>query len=250
MPRAPLYALTAAVFVIAAVAMVTSPEPRIALAVVPPAPPIPDGPPPTVSELAGAVEASVLTDIEAALTEEAVSRSTSTTSTTTTTPSTTTVAAPDESAIDTPAAPAEPPPADEPPATTTTTTAPPEPPPEGYFDPGAESEFAGKIAAIRSANGMGGLSRDGSLDAHARAWAKQMGESGSLGHSNTGALMPPWMAVAENVGQGGSVAQVFDLLAGSSGHLANMLGDFTHMGIGVWRDPAGVIWTAHVFART
>lgn len=254
MSRAPLYALTAAVFAIAAVAIVTSPEPRIALAVVPPAPPIPDGPPSTASALAGAVEASVLTELEVSLTEEAASRSTSTTSSTTTTVAAETT----DTASETESAPAESPPSDQPAATTTTTTAPtpttteapPEPPPEGYFDAGAESDFAGRIAAIRSANGKAGLSRDGSLDAYARSWAKQMGESGSLAHSNTGALMPPWAAVAENVGQGGSVSQVFDLFVGSSGHLGNMIGDFTHMGIGVWRDPGGTIWTAHVFARS
>lgn len=253
MSRAPLYALTAAVFAIAAVAIVTSPEPRVAYAEVPPAPPVPDGPPSTVSALAGAVEASALAEIEASLTEEAVSRSTSTTSTTTTTTTIateTTSAVPDASeASDTQEDPDEAPPPDKPAPTTTTTQAPPDPPPEGHFDSGAESEFAGMIAAIRSANGKGGLSRDGSLDAYARSWAKQIGESGSLAHSNTGSLMPPWSVVAENIGQGGSVSQVFDLLAGSSGHLANMLGDFTHVGIGVWRDPGGILWTAHIFAQ-
>lgn len=242
MSRAPLYALIAAVFAIAAVAIVTSPEPRVASAEVPPAPPLPDGPPPTASVLAGAADASALTELEASLTEQAASRATTTTTTIATESTETTAEAPPTTA--------ESQPPDNPPADTTSTTqAPPDPPPEGYFDSGAESEFAGRIAAVRSANGKDGLNRDGSLDAYARSWAKKMAESGSLAHSNTSALMPPWTAVAENVGQGGSVSQVFDLLAGSSGHLANMLGDFTHMGIGVWRDSGGTIWTAHVFAR-
>lgn len=246
MPRTPLYALTAAVFAIAAVAIVTSPEPRVAFAEVPPAPPVQAGPPSTASALPGAVEASALTELEASLTEQAAARSTSTTSTTTTT--TTTVAAqPGTTAAPSPA-PTETPPSDQPPASTTTTTQAPDPPPEGFFDSGAESDFASRIAGIRSANGKSGLTRDGSLDAYARSWAKQMGESGSLSHSNIGSLMPPWTVVAENIGQGGSVGEVFNLLAGSSGHLANMLGDFTHMGIGVWRDPGGTIWTTHVFA--
>lgn len=247
MPRAPLYALTAAVFAIAAVAIVTSPEPRVAYAEVPPAPPVPDGPPSTASALAGATEASALTEIEASLTAQAASRATSTTSTTST--STTTTTTPTETPTESSDAPSESPPPDKPDATTTTTQAPPpDPPPEGAFDPGAESEFASMIAGLRSANGKSGLSRDGSLDAYARSWARQMGESGSLAHSNTGNLIPPWSIVAENIGQGGSVGQVFDLFAGSSGHLANMLGDFTHFGVGVWRDPGGTIWTTHIFA--
>ena len=153
--------------------------------------------------------------------------------TTTTSPSTTTTTSPSDE-----------------PATTTTTAPPEEEPPAGSFDGAAESEFASSIGSLRSANGLSGLSRNGSLDSWARDWAKSMAESGALSHSNIASLIPPWAAVGENVGQGGSVGQVFDLLASSSGHLSNMLGDFTHVGIGVWRDSNGVIWTAHVFARS
>ena len=46
-----------------------------------------------------------------------------------------------------------------------------------------------------------------------------------------------------------AVDAVFDALAGSSGHRANMLGDFTHVGVGAYRDANGTLWTAHVFAR-
>lgn len=243
MSRAPLYALTAAVIAIAAVATVTSPEPRIAAAEVPPAPPLPDGPPPTAAVLAGAVEASALTEIEADLTDQAATRATSTTTTTTATPPST-VAETDT------APPTSPPPTTPPSTTSTTTQAPPDPPPEGYFDSAAEADFAGRIASVRSANGASGLIRDGSLDSRAREWARYMAESGSLSHSNTSSLMPPWTAVGENVGQGGSVSQIFDLLAGSSGHLSNMIGDFTHVGIGVWVDPSGTLWTTHLFARS
>jgi uncharacterized protein YkwD len=35
----------------------------------------------------------------------------------------------------------------------------------------------------------------------------------------------------------------------SSGHNTNMLGEYTHMGIGVWIDGNGTVWTAHVFTR-
>lgn len=249
MPRAPLYALAAALSLIAAIAIFGDREPEPAFAEVPPAPRLPDSPPSTGAVLAGAVDASVLTAIEEDLTEQAAARSTSTTSTsTTTTPTTTTttISKTSDGGSSPPAKPSSPKPS---PGTTTTTEAPAEEKPSGGFDSGAESQFDGLIDSLRSSNGLTALARNGSLDAHARDWARHMGESGSLSHSNLGSLMPPWTSVAENVGQGGSVSQVFDLLNGSSGHRSNMLGDFTHVGIGVWRDANGTIWTVHVFAR-
>jgi uncharacterized protein YkwD len=151
--------------------------------------------------------------------------------------------------------PSEPPSSSEPPASTqppateaTTTTAPPPPPAQGGPNAEFESQFASLINSYRSSNGLAGLSRDGSLDSRARSWSERMANNGGLSHSDLGSLLPPWSAAAENVGMGGSVSSVFDALAGSSGHKANMLGGYTHFGVGVWVDSAGVIWTTHVFA--
>ena len=251
MPRIPLLALAAAVALIAAVSIVVSPTPIVAFAEVPPPPPLPDSPPSTAHLLAGAVEASALSEFEEELTEQARERTTSTT---------TTLAAVEEAVeeavedTETPTPPPQPKSATPTPTTTTSapssTTTTTEPPAQGAFDHAAESDFVGRINSLRSSNGKGGLTRDGSLDARARDWAKYMAESGALAHSNLGSLMPPWVAVAENIGQGGSVSQIFDLLSGSSGHLANMLGDYTHLGVGVWLDANGVLWTTHVFAAS
>jgi uncharacterized protein YkwD len=112
-----------------------------------------------------------------------------------------------------------------------------------------EAQFAAKINGLRSASGLAPLTRDGSLDAMARAWAEQMAGNGGLSHSNLGSLLPPWSAAAENVAMGGSVDSVFAALAASSGHLTNMLGDYTHVGVGVWVDSSGSIWTTHIFTR-
>jgi len=137
--------------------------------------------------------------------------------------------------------------------TTTTVEEEESPPPtsgtEAHFDSGAESDFAGRINNLRSSNGLGPLSRSGSLDSEARSWARTLGERGELSHSGLGRLLPPWSAAAENVATGGDVSSVFGGLAGSGGHLGNMVGDYTHMGIGVWVDPTGRIWTVHIFAR-
>ena len=134
-----------------------------------------------------------------------------------------------------------------PPATSPPTTSAPSAAPT--HDPGAENQFASSINSYRSSNGLPALTRSGSLDSHARAWAQQLVENGSLSHSNIGSLLGDWSAVAENVGYGGSVGGVFDALVGSSGHRQNMLGDYTHVGIGVYRDAEGTLWTTHVFTR-
>ncbi len=118
----------------------------------------------------------------------------------------------------------------------------------GYRDDYA-TQFVSSINSLRSSKGLATLTRSGSLDGEAKAWAKHMGTSGSLSHSNLVRLIPPWSAVAENVGAGGSVSSVFSLLAGSSSHLDNILGDYTHVGAGVWVDQNGKIWTVHLFAR-
>lgn len=170
---------------------------------------------------------------EELLTEEAhaTTTTTSTTSTTSTTAPTTRSATPNTR--NTPSPP---------------TTSQPSGIQPGYVS-SAESDFAGRINSYRSSNGKASLSRNGSLDSYARSWAKKLAERGSLAHSNIGSLLPPWSAVAENVGSGGSVGGIFDALVGSSGHRSNMLGDYTDFGIGVYRDSSGRSWTAHVFTR-
>lgn len=75
-----------------------------------------------------------------------------------------------------------------------------------------------------------------------------MATNGGLSHSNIGSLVPPWSTAGENVGKGGSVGSIFNSLAASAGHYQSMLGGFTHVGVGVWVDESGVLWTAHVFA--
>lgn len=136
----------------------------------------------------------------------------------------------------------------------TTTTAPPTttttpPTVQSGYVPAAESDFAGRINAYRSSQGLAGLTLDSSLNSYARSWAKTLAGRGGLAHSNIGSLIPPWNAVGENVGRGGSVRPIFDALVASSSHRENMLDDYTHFGIGVYRDANGTLWTAHVFAR-
>jgi uncharacterized protein YkwD len=200
------------------------------------------------ADLSALVQSGVsptLPEEERQLTEEAVERATSTTTTSTTLAPTTT--SPPTTTTST-AAGSTAPPQTSPPTTSAPTTSPPTTAAGGFVS-GAENDFASRINSFRGSNGLSGLSRDGSLDSYARAWAEQLAVDGALSHSNLSALVPPWSAAGENVGVGSSVASLFDALVGSAGHRDNMLGDFTHMGIGVFRDSGGSLWTAHVFTR-
>lgn len=176
------------------------------------------------------IRALVLSAPEVRLTEDAAASTTTSSSTTTST----TVAANQKSNP-------------KPKASNPTTTAPAESSSAG-FRSDYESDFRGRINSLRSSNGVAALSSNGSLNSRARDWAKRMAANGGLSHSNISSLVPPWSAAGENVGMGGSVGSIFSSLAGSGGHLQNMLGDYTHVGVGVWVDESGVLWTAHVFA--
>lgn len=156
--------------------------------------------------------------------------------TTTTQPSTTTTAKPTTTTTKAPA--------------TTTTQAPATTaPPNGSFSSSSEAQFEQLINSHRANSGLAALSSDSGLDAEARAWSQTMATTGSFEHSNISRFLGPWSSVGENIAYGGSVTSMFNGLVASSGHNANMLGDYTHFGIGVWVDGNGTLWTTHVFTK-
>jgi uncharacterized protein YkwD len=141
------------------------------------------------------------------------------------------------------------PPTTNPPSGTTappTTTA---PAPAGSFNGGAEADFASRINALRASVGVATLANNDELNNYARWWAQQMAVTDNFAHSNIGSLLNPWTIVGENIAYGGSVEAMFNGLVNSSGHYNNMVETrFTSLGVGVWVDQSGKLWTAHVFA--
>lgn len=97
----------------------------------------------------------------------------------------------------------------------------------------------------RAANGLGPLSRDARLDTVARTWSAHLASSGAaLAHNPDFAGQYPsgWRSAGENVAwidDGSSlgadeVAQrMHEAWMSSEGHRANILGGYTHVGIGV-----------------
>jgi uncharacterized protein YkwD len=166
--------------------------------------------------------------------------------TTTTVPAATTTTRP-KPATTTTAAPA--PTTTAPPATTT--AAPPAtttPAPAGNFSPGAESDFVSRINNLRAQQGLAQLTVSASLNNYARDWSQEMATSGNFRHSNIASLLGPWGIVGENIGRGGSVGSIFTALEDSQPHYDNMVDPrFTHLGVGVFIDSSGKLWTTHVF---
>ncbi len=135
------------------------------------------------------------------------------------------------------------------PATTTTTTT-----TVAAVTPHHDPDFASGIFqyanSARSAAGVGTLKWSSSLAGYAKNWAKRLGDSGDLGHSDFGSLLgTTWGTVGENVAMGhlNPTAMHKGWMASSS-HKANIINaDFTHVGTAVWVDASGTTWGVQVF---
>jgi uncharacterized protein YkwD len=121
--------------------------------------------------------------------------------------------------------------------------------------PPVDSAGAGSLAAltndVRAGAGLAPLARDGSLDALAIDWARELASSGRLRHSSIpkSIVGKPWSTAGENVGFGPSVDTVHSALVASAGHYANITGAaYSRIGVGVATDAAGQVWVVEVFA--
>ncbi|MCL3861589.1 CAP domain-containing protein [Actinotalea sp. K2] len=150
------------------------------------------------------------------------------------------------------APPAEPAPVPAPaPAPAPAPEPPPAPAPSAIVS--AESQVEARLVelanAARAAEGLGALTRDSRIDTVARTWSQHLAAGGlSLAHNPSFADEYPagWRAAGENVAwikdggtlSPGEVAQrMHDGWMASSGHRANILGQYTTLGIGVAHHP-------------
>lgn len=120
----------------------------------------------------------------------------------------------------------------------------------------AWASIRGDVAALvnssRGAEGLPTLSSHSGLDGVAQAWAEHLAEVGELSHNPDYASQIPsgWTSAAENVAYNSApTAQAMHgQLMNSAGHRANIMGDFTHIGIGYATDGEGGGWLVEVFA--
>ena len=121
----------------------------------------------------------------------------------------------------------------------------------------AEQRFVELINRDRLAAGLPSLAVHPEIRAVARNWTATMisqadsCNSGDLRHNPNYAQEVPkgWRRVAENVACGQSVESLHRSLMASSGHRANIVGDFTHVGVGVGFDADGDMWVTQNFAQ-
>ncbi len=115
---------------------------------------------------------------------------------------------------------------------------------------GEDADFVFRVNAARSAAGLGAYRDAPDLAAVARVHAERMGRGNTLYHNpNLTTDVVNWDSVGENVGYGGSVANLHQALLNSPGHRANILDTtYTEVGVGTYW-AGGTLWVAEVFRK-
>ena len=116
-----------------------------------------------------------------------------------------------------------------------------------------EVAFEWAIDVERAQHGLGPLIVDGVENAQALSWSSLMAFTGKLAEDpNTQAAIasydPNWQAFGENVGVGPTPQSIEAALMASPPHRANILGNYTHVGVGVVI-ANGSIWVTERFYR-
>ena len=103
---------------------------------------------------------------------------------------------------------------------------------------------------VRYAKGLKGLKRDYRLDKVAMAWAKKQWENGKMSHNPNYAKQIPsgWTRAGENVAAGYTYTQVVNAWVASPTHYANLVRDYTSIGIGFYEANGKRYWT-QTFAK-
>ena len=124
--------------------------------------------------------------------------------------------------------------------------------PANAADSGAEARFLSLINGERTSRGLGALSVRAEVVPVARDWTTRLMADQALSHNpQLSTLMPSdWISIGENVGYGSTADSLHTAFMNSSGHRANILGDFNQVGIGVDRDGAGRMWVTVDFMKT
>jgi uncharacterized protein YkwD len=103
---------------------------------------------------------------------------------------------------------------------------------------------------LRFDKGLNGYARDARLDRVAMAWAKQQWLNGRMSHNPSYAqqIPPGWTRAGENVAAGYSFTQVMAAWVASPTHYANLMRDYTSIGIGYYEADGRRYWV-QTFAK-
>lgn len=110
------------------------------------------------------------------------------------------------------------------------------------------------INQTRSGQRLRTLSRHDTAKDKAQRWAAHMASTGALSHSGGGSNVDTsgltgWCGVAENVGWGSSLQAIQDAFMKSTVHRTNLLGNWTHAGVGVAK-AGNRYYVTQLFVRT
>ncbi|CAN5391536.1 hypothetical protein BH09ACT4_BH09ACT4_15080 [soil metagenome] len=103
---------------------------------------------------------------------------------------------------------------------------------------------------VRFNKGLKGYARDSRLDKVAMAWAKKQYENGKMSHNPHYSTQIPkgWRRAGENVASGYTYTQVVDAWVASPSHYANLVNDYTSIGIGFYEANGKRYWV-QTFAK-
>lgn len=114
----------------------------------------------------------------------------------------------------------------------------------------SEDSLLSKLNTARTSRGLAALESHWDLADDAEAHSRRMMESDNLHHNpNLAGVTTGWVALGENVGVGPSATSIHAAFMDSSSHRANILGDFTHVGIGAVRESDSKLWVTVVFMK-
>jgi len=120
--------------------------------------------------------------------------------------------------------------------------------------PTIAAEFVWAIDVVRTERGLPALVPDAPLSVGAQEWSGGMALLGTLVHDQqlgavVSAVDPGWRTAGENIGTGTTPQAIEGAFVASPPHLANMLGPYTHVGVGAFVDGAGRLWVTERFYR-
>ncbi|GHF14024.1 CAP domain-containing protein [Pseudolysinimonas yzui] len=104
--------------------------------------------------------------------------------------------------------------------------------------------------AVRAEVGLPPLVRDAGLDSVAAAWSFQQWTTGVMSHNPSFSVQiaSGWLRAGENVAKGYTYTQVVPAWKASPTHYANMVNDYTSIGIGYFEQDGRRYWT-QLFAK-
>lgn len=120
-------------------------------------------------------------------------------------------------------------------------------------DQAAIDQILAETNAFRAANGKAPLQLSDPMTTVARNWSQTMADTGAFNHNPNYSKQIPsgWTRAGENIAAGQTVSGVVQAWINSPGHRANLLGDFTHIGIGYVSKPGSryTRYYTQVFAK-